>query len=133
MGFIWVLRPIPRLDLSDVFVRLRISLAVQGRGSSPPALDPSFKRIMVYIFIASRGGQNRSRIVEMIRAEPSNLNRISEKLGLDYKTVQHHVKVLEENGVLVPSAKGTYGAVYFLTPYFEKYFDAVKGMWARFG
>ena len=88
---------------------------------------------MVYVFVGTRGGQNRIRIVELLRAEPANPNRISEKLTLDYKTVQHHIKLLEENGVVVSSSKGAYGAVYFLTPYFEKYFDAVKVMWARFG
>ncbi|MDE1853834.1 MAG: winged helix-turn-helix transcriptional regulator [Thaumarchaeota archaeon] len=89
--------------------------------------------MMVYVFVASRGGHNRARITEMVKGEPSNLNKISEKLGLDYKTVQHHVKVLEDNGILVSSTKGAYGAVYFLTPYFEKYFDAVRVMWAKFG
>ena len=102
-------------------------------GASPATLDPSFKRLMVYVFIGTRGGQNRVRIVEMLKEEPANHNRISERLSLDYKTVQHHVKLLEENGVIVSSSKGTYGAVYFLTPYFERYFDSVKVMWARFG
>jgi predicted transcriptional regulator len=88
---------------------------------------------MVYVFIASRGGQNRARIAELLKDEPANLNKISEKLDLDYKTVQHHVKMLEGNGVVVSSSKGTYGAVYFLTPYFEKYYDAIRVMWARFG
>ena len=104
-----------------------------GAPISAGTLDPSFKRIMVYVFVGTRGGQNRIRIVELLRAEPANPNRISEKLTLDYKTVQHHIKLLEENGVIVPSSKGAYGAVYFLTPYFEKYFDIVKVMWARFG
>ncbi len=88
---------------------------------------------MVYVFVASRGGQNRARIAEMLRGEPSNLNRISEGLKLDYKTVRHHIGVLEENGVIISNAKGAYGAVYFLTPYFEKYFEIVKEMWVRFG
>ncbi|MDG6899065.1 MAG: winged helix-turn-helix transcriptional regulator [Nitrososphaerota archaeon] len=102
-------------------------------GQPSPTLDPAYKRIMVYVFVASRGAQNRVRIAEMLRSEPSNLNRITQRLGLDYKTVQHHVKVLEDNGVVIPSAKGTYGAVYFLTPYFDKHFDLLKEMWARFG
>ncbi len=112
---------------------LRQTAAEPAGPGAPGFLDPSFKRMMVYVFVGSRGGQNRVRIVEMLRGEPSNPNRISERLGLDYKTVQHHVKLLEENGVVVASSKGTYGAVYFLTPYFEKYFDVVKVMWARFG
>ena len=101
--------------------------------SASGVLDPSFKRMMVYVFVGTRGGQNRARIVELLRIEPTNPNKISEKLGLDYKTVQHHIKLLEENGVIVASSKETYGAVYFLTPYFEKFFDSVKSMWARFG
>ncbi len=104
-----------------------------GSASAPAALDPAFKRIMVYVFIGTRGGQNRVRIVELLRGEPANPNRISEKLTLDYKTVQHHIRFLEENGVIISSSKGTYGAVFFLTPYFEKHFDSVKAMWDRFG
>jgi predicted transcriptional regulator len=107
-------------------------------GSGSPSdfqttLDPSFKRMMVYIFVGTLGGQNRARIVEMLRNDPSNLNKISEKLNLDYKTVQHHIRMLEENDVLVASSKGAYGAVYFLTPYFEKHFDTIRKMWAGFG
>ncbi|HYC11556.1 MAG TPA: winged helix-turn-helix domain-containing protein [Nitrososphaerales archaeon] len=102
-------------------------------GAQEKPIDPSFKRVMVYLFVGTRGGQNRTRIVEMLKAEPSNPNRISERLGLDYKTVQHHLRLLEDNGVVVSSSKGTYGAIYFLTPYFEKYFDPVKAMWEGFG
>lgn len=92
-------------------------------------MDASFKRLMIYLFVATRGGQNRARIVELLSSEPSNPNKISEKLNLDYKTVQHHLKLLTENGVIVASAKETYGAVYFLTPYFEEHLPTVRGMW----
>jgi DNA-binding transcriptional ArsR family regulator len=113
--------------------RLFSSQGDPGASATSLQIDPSFKRIMVYLFIGTRGGQNRAKIVELLHLEPANSNRVSEKLGLDYKTVQHHVKLLEENGVIVSSAKGTYGAMYFLTPYFEKYFDSVRGMWAKIG
>jgi predicted transcriptional regulator len=68
---------------------------------------------MVYLFIGTRGGWNRARIVKLLKEEPLNPNQISEKLGLVYKTVQHHIKLLEDNGVIVSSSKGSYGAVYF--------------------
>ena len=106
------------------------------QGTSPaaaPPLEPSFRRVMVYLFVASRGGQNRVRIVESLKGEPANPNQLSERLGLDYKTVQHHLKLLEQNGVIVPNAKGSYGAIYFLTPYFERYYDAVEKMWIGIG
>jgi DNA-binding transcriptional ArsR family regulator len=112
------------------------SFANQGVGDKPsalPSVDPSFKRAMVYLFMGTRGGRNRVKIVELVKSQPSNSNRISELLSLDYKTVQHHVKVLSENGVLVANEQGGYGAMYFLTPYFEKHYDLLRGMWAEFG
>ncbi len=88
----------------------------------------------MFIFVGSRGGYNRVRIVELIRQEAMNPNKIAEKLELDYKTVQHHLKLLQENGILVPSSpKGTYGAMYFLTPYVEKNLEAIRHIWGRFG
>ncbi len=132
MGFQFI-RPIPKSGVVGALGKVLLSIGPQGQGPPASTLDPSFKRIMVYIFVASRGGQNRARITEMLREDPSNLNKISEKLNLDYKTVQHHIKILEENGVLVASSRGAYGAVYFLTPYFERHFDTIKKMWAGFG
>ncbi|MDA4124794.1 MAG: winged helix-turn-helix domain-containing protein [Thaumarchaeota archaeon] len=114
-------------------VRLRRASGEPAGAGPAPLPDPSFRRMMVYVFVGSRGGQNRVKIVEMLKGEPANPNKISEKLGLDYKTVQHHIKLLEQNQVIVASSKGTYGAVYFLTPYFEKYFESIRSMWARFG
>ena len=63
-----------------------------------------------------------------------NANRIGERLKLDYKTIQHHVQILAENKVIVSSSpEGVYGAVYFLTSYFEKHMDALEEMWAKSG
>ena len=104
--------------------------------NSPPEpypVDPSFKRTMIYLFMGTRGGRNRVKIVEFVRNSPSNSNKISEQLNLDYKTVQHHLRVLGENGVIVTNDKESYGAIYFLTPYFEKYYDLISRMWAEFG
>src|SRR5437867_3015104 len=115
---------------------LRILSRAGENGSSSPApleLEPAFKRIMVYLFVGMRGGQNRARIVELLKNEPCNANKISETLRLDYKTVRHHIRLLEENGVIVASAHEAYGAVYFLTVYFEKYFPLIRRMWAGFG
>ncbi|MDV3293378.1 MAG: winged helix-turn-helix domain-containing protein [Nitrososphaerales archaeon] len=112
---------------------LILQLAGKSGASPTESLEPSFKRLMVYLFVGTRGGQNRAKIVDLLSGEPSNPNKISEKLELDYKTVQHHIKVLEENGVIVASAKETYGAIYFFTPYFEKHYQTIRRMWAGFG
>ncbi len=63
-----------------------------------------------------------------------NANKIGEKLTLDYKTVQHHLRILEENDVVVSSSpKGTYGAIYFLSQYFERQIAPIEEMWVKFG
>jgi len=102
--------------------------------SFPSSLDPSFRRAMVYVFVGTRGGYNRARIVELLKEEPMNAHRISERLELDYKTIQHHLRLLEENQVIVASSpKAAYGAVYFLTPYIEKNLEALRQMWLNLG
>jgi DNA-binding transcriptional ArsR family regulator len=89
---------------------------------------------MVYVFVGTRGGYNRARIVELLKEEPMNAHRISERLELDYKTVQHHLRLLEENQVVVASSpKPAYGAVYFLTPYIERNLEVLRQMWLNLG
>ena len=60
-----------------------------------------------------------------------NANKLSTELKLDYKTIQHHIKVLEQNGLIAPSQKGVYGAVYFITPYMESEFSILEEIWAK--
>ena len=38
-----------------------------------------------------------------------------------------------ENNVVVTNASGSYGAIYFLTPYVEKNLSTLEEIWARFG
>ena len=71
--------------------------------------------------------------MEILRNRPSNANQLAEMLGVDYKTVQHHVRVLEENGLVTPSEKGAYGAVFFLTPKMEEALPFLNEIWSKIG
>ena len=62
----------------------------------------------------ARGGKNRLRIIQALGDQPMNANQLSNDLDLDYKTVRHHLELLEENGVLETMGEG-YGTMYFLT------------------
>jgi DNA-binding transcriptional ArsR family regulator len=109
--------------------------ASTGRGGAEAQdIDPAFKRLLMYLLIGTKGGFNRLKIMKLIHEEPLNPNKIGEKLGLDYKTIQHHLKILRENSIVVTSSpSGTYGAMYFLTPYMEKNVAVLDDIWARFG
>ncbi len=76
------------------------------------------KKIFCGLFVGSRGATNRIRIMSMLRKRPSNRNQLSTVLGIEYKAIQHHLKVLEKNN-LVRKTGNHYGVVYCVSPLFE--------------
>src|ERR687883_671039 len=81
--------------------------------------DPSARRLLWYLFAGSKGGVNRIRIIELLKERPYNINQLAEALGLDYKTIQHHVVALERNN-LVNKMGEKYGILYFIAYYLSK-------------
>jgi len=91
------------------------------------------KRLLWYLFAGTRGGPSRAEIIRALQNRPSNANQLAQILSVDYKTIQHHVRILEENGLIVPSDKGTYGAVLFLTPKMEEALPILDEIWSKIG
>ena len=91
------------------------------------------KNLLWYLVAGTRGGETRGKIIELLNKKPSNANKISEILKLDYKTVRHHLEVLEKNNIIVAVNKGNYGAVYFLSELMESNIKVFGGIWAQFG
>ncbi|MGI9011019.1 MAG: winged helix-turn-helix domain-containing protein [Nitrososphaeraceae archaeon] len=81
--------------------------------------DPDIIRLLWFIFAGTRGGDNRIKIFDLLLKNPLNINKISEKLQLDYKTIQHHIRILEKNN-LVTKMGDKYGILYFISNYMEK-------------
>jgi DNA-binding transcriptional ArsR family regulator len=86
-------------------------------------LDSNAKRLLWYLFAGSRGGNNRIKIIDLLKERPYNMNQLAEALGLDYKAIQHHIVVLEKNN-LVSKIGEKYGVVYFISNYLEVNIDA---------
>ncbi len=82
------------------------------------ANDPHAKRLLWFIFAGSRGGLNRLRILKILKETPSNINQLATKLGLDYKAIQHHIKVLEKNNLISKEGE-KYGVTYFISTFLE--------------
>ena len=87
-------------------------------------------RLLWWLFAGSMGGKNRARIARLLMDEPCNLNRISEKLDLNYKTAQHHVRILEENNILTGQGQH-YGKIYFPSSFLEENKEDFEKIWVR--
>jgi DNA-binding transcriptional ArsR family regulator len=94
--------------------------------------DP-MKDLLWWLCVGSKGGINRVRIIDLLHKSPYNAYNISEILELNYKTVRHHLKLLEEHRIVVTPPGVNYGAVYFLSEemkgnfvLFEKIHENVK-------
>lgn len=70
--------------------------------------------VLWYVLTGTRGGSNRVRLLRAIDERPRNANQLADALDLDYKTIRHHLDVLQENGIIEPSGDD-YGAVYLPT------------------
>jgi predicted transcriptional regulator len=94
--------------------------------------DPELRRILWYLLGGARGGESRARIIFELKDRPSNLNQLANKLGLDYRTVMHHMGILRKNTLVVVQGEG-YGQVYFLSPLLESQFDLFRNVCDRLG
>lgn len=80
--------------------------------------DKQTRKLLLYLFTSTRGGFTRLRIIIHLLEKPYNTHQLAKKLGLDYKAVQHHMKVLEKNN-MVSKIGEKYGAIFHLSNFLE--------------
>lgn len=85
------------------------------------------KSTVKWLFFGTKGGANRIRIVKALNKRPYNANQLSKKLNVSYKTIPHHIKVLQDNG-LIESSEERYGRIYFLSRKMEEMYDEFEDM-----
>jgi DNA-binding transcriptional ArsR family regulator len=81
--------------------------------------------VLWYVLTGTRGGANRVRILRAIEDRPRNANQLAEALDLDYKTVRHHLDVLQENGI-IESSGDDYGAIYLPTDQARHHWETIE-------
>ena len=84
--------------------------------------DPHAKRLLWFVFMGSKGGLNRIRLISVIRKKPLNANQLANEMALDYKAIQHHIGVLEKNN-LITRVGDKYGANFFISTFLEVNLD----------
>ena len=89
------------------------------------------KVFLWWLIAGSKGGENRARIIKELNNRPYNVNKLAEKLSLDYKTVRYHIDILEENDIVESTGK-KYGALYFLKNKMETEYNVFLDIWKEF-
>jgi DNA-binding transcriptional ArsR family regulator len=87
------------------------------------------QNVLWFLIAGSRGGEARARILKELKRKPANAHQLSLALDMDYKTVQYHLGVLEENGALTVVKKGGYGATYFLSDELKQNWAYLESIW----
>lgn len=78
----------------------------------------SFERILWWLFAGSTGAVTRLSVLQAIREQPRNAQQLTQALHVDYTTVRHHLRVLEQNRLVVTEGE-KYGKLYFLSSEME--------------
>ena len=115
---------------SDIFIKTprgmqAISMVVGGR---------PFKYLLGWLIAGTRGGVTRAKIIEVLRETPQNANQLATQLKMDYRTIRHHLQVLEKNKIVTTVGEG-YSITYFLSNVMEDNYavfeEILKRMWKK--
>ena len=94
----------------------------------------ALKYLLGWLIAGTRGGITRAKIIEAIKEQPQNANQLSNMLELDYRTIRHHLKVLNKNKLITATGDG-YGNTYFLSPEldenYEIFEEIVNKIWKK--
>jgi len=74
----------------------------------------SFERVLWWLFAGSTGAPTRLEVLKAIREQPRNAQQLTQALHVDYTTVRHHLRVLEQNRLVVTEGE-KYGKLYFIS------------------
>jgi DNA-binding transcriptional ArsR family regulator len=58
-------------------------------------------------------------MIQALKETPQNANQLATLLGMDYRTIRHHLEVLQKNKIIISAGEG-YGKTYFLSPAMEE-------------
>lgn len=87
------------------------------------------KQILLFLLFGTRGGDMRSIILKQLQKKPQNMHQLSKACSVDYKTIQHHILVLEKNNVIMKIGE-KYGAIYVISDLFKVELEEI---WKQFG
>jgi len=92
------------------------------------------KYLLGWLIAGTRGGLTRAKIIKALKETPQNANQLARLLKMDYRTIRHHLEVLEKNKIITSVGEG-YGTTYFLSPAMEENYalfeEILKKIWKK--
>jgi len=88
--------------------------------------------VLGWLIAGTRGGIMRARIIMALKETPMNANQLANFLGVDYRTIRHHLEILEKNRI-VTSAGDKYAVTYFLSSEMEENYSVFEEIWKKIG
>lgn len=85
----------------------------------------SIKYILGWLIAGTKGGITRAEIIKRLKETPQNANQLANSLKKDYRTIRHHLEVLQKNKIIT-SAGDKYGTTYFLSPSMEDNYEVFE-------
>jgi len=92
----------------------------------------SLRYLLGWLITGTRGGPTRAKIIASLKETPQNANQLAIGLKMDYKTMRHHLDVLEKNRLII-SMGDKYGATYFLSQALEDNYALFEEITKRIG
>lgn len=96
------------------------------------ANDRVLRRLLFMSLSGTRGGPMRAAILSMLSKKTCNTNEIAKNMDVDYKTAQHHIRVLSDMGFVSSSGK-KYADGYELSAILKSNSKLLKEVFSGFG
>jgi len=75
-------------------------------------MDPA-DRIIIWLLEGTKGAKTRQLLLSLLLQKPRNMRQLSLAAEMDYKSVQHHIELMEKNSIV--SRAGEYSPIYFVS------------------
>ena len=96
------------------------------------ASERSLRYLLGWLISGTRGGMARAQIIEVLKEMPQNANQLANSLKKDYRTIRHHLEVLQKNKIIVTTGD-RYGTTYFLSPQMEENYEIFEEIMKKIG
>jgi predicted transcriptional regulator len=77
------------------------------------------RQLIGWLILGTKGGKTRTQIIKTLKKSPQNPNQLATLLKVNYKTIRHHLAILEKNKLII-SAGERYSTAYFLSEVMEE-------------